>query len=331
MKASPKSKREILALEFYQAEEERRCFVSNSHYSGMLNYAKHEDEYISPFPRLYARRAYWDKLTVAERHLHVARALHYAHPDWIFCDITAALAYGLSVSRFLAQSIDITTSATTHSSKRLRIYRHVRPLDKVQILEGIPVLPLAQTLFDCIRNLPFDEGLIIADSAMRLYPNANLKTKLKNTIEGAPNKWGRAKANKVMKYMNELAESPLESLTRAHIIELGYALPELQVEFPNPLEKGRTFRVDMLFKRPGMANVAVEVDGRTKYEDGAMTHGEDATKIMMRERQREALLTTHNLEVMRLHYEDIVQPRALEQIMQTYQIPRRRYARVKHW
>lgn len=152
-----------------------------------------------------------------------------------------------------------------------------------------------------------------------------------NLIEGAPNKWGRAKANKVMKYMNELAESPLESLTRAHIIELGYALPELQVEFPNPLEKGRTFRVDMLFKRPGMANVAVEVDGRTKYEDGAMTHGEDATKIMMRERQREALLTTHNLEVMRLHYEDIVQPRALEQIMQTYQIPRRRYARVKHW
>lgn len=334
MKASSKSNKsthELLAFEFNRAEAERRCLVSNSKYSEMLNYVNHKDKYISPFPMLYARRVYWNELTPAERHLHAARALHCAHPNWVFCDITAALAYGLSVSRRIAQGIDIATSATAHSSSRSRIYRHVRPVNKIKIQEGIPVLPLAQTLFDCIRNLPFDEGLIIADSAMRLYPDENLKIKLNSTIERAQHKWGRAKARKVVKYMSELAESPLESLARAHIIEMGYVLPELQVEFSDPLHKGKIFRVDMLFKRPEMADVAVEIDGHVKYENSAMTHGEGATKLMMRERQREALLTTHNLEVMRLHYEDIVQPHTLEQIMQAYQIPRRRYARTKHW
>lgn len=328
--SSKSSTRELLTLDFHRAEAERRCLVSNSRYSEMLNYTNHKDKYISPIPGLYARRTYWNELSVTERHLHAARALLYEHPDWIFCDRTAALAYGLPISRFWAQNIDIATSSATHSSRRARIYRHVRPLENVQIREGIPVLPLIQTVFDCVRSFPFDEALALADSAIRLYPNDDVKTKLESAIEKSPNKWGRSKARKVLKYMDGLSESPLESLARAHIIDMGFELPELQVEFSNPLQKGKVFRVDMLFKRPAMSNVAVEIDGRVKYEDMTITHGENIASIMMKERQREALLTTNNLEIMRLHYEDIVTPNRFLDIMQAYQIPKRPYAR-NHW
>lgn len=51
--------------------------------------------------------------------------------------------------------------------------------------------------------------------------------------------------------------------------------------------------------------VALEVDGRVKYEWLAEAEGIDSVEMMMRERQREARVTAHGIPVVRISGKDV--------------------------
>ena len=124
--------------------------------------------------------------------------------------------------------------------------------------------------------------------------------------------------------MDGRAESGGESQTRARMIELGYEVPDLQVEFANPLDPKRNFRVDMLVDCGDGRRVAVEHDGACKYEDLAMLNGRTPTRAFMDERQREALLTSCGIEVMRVRWKDLHDEQRFRRLMDAYGIPKRR-------
>lgn len=273
---------------------------------------------------LYARASYWAALNQVERHLHIARALARKHPNWIFCRMTAALALGLSVTyarhSFEEVPIEIAVPSNTHCGLRhgVRLLPHEAGGTLWQA-SGLLVTRPARTVFDCVRSLPFDESLAMADSALHL--RLMREDELATLVEDAGPARGIRNARRVLAHMDGRSESGGESMVRARMIELGYVVPELQVEFPNPLAPGRAYRADMLV-RCGERLVVVELDGKCKYEEPEMLGGRTTLGVLLDERRREALLTSHGVEVMRLRYEDVMDEARFVRMMDAYRIPR---------
>ena len=310
---------------FELAERDGRCLAGDAPWlASALGVRTKNGGVIRVRRGLYARTSYWADLSPIERHLHVARALAREHPDWVFCRMTAAMALGLSMTYarhdFEGLPIEIAAPSEAHCGERNGIRMLPRlGSDTVWRASGLLVASPAQTVFDCVRCLPFDESLAMADSAlhMRLMEVGEFA----RLVVGAGRSRGIRNARRVLACMDGRAESGGESMVRARMIELGYKEPELQVEFPNPLEPGHTYRADMLV-RCGERLVVVELDGKCKYEEPEMLSGRTMLGVLLDERQREALLTSYGVEVMRLRYEDVMDEGRFKRLMDAYRIPR---------
>ena len=67
------------------AERELACYVpSDPNDRRHCNYLVSRGRLIAPMSGMFAREAYWEKLSFGERHLHMARALSRKHPSWVF-------------------------------------------------------------------------------------------------------------------------------------------------------------------------------------------------------------------------------------------------------
>lgn len=310
---------------FELAERDGRCLAGDAPWlASALGVRTKNGGVIRVRRGLYARTSYWVGLSPIERHLHVARALAREHPDWVFCRMTAAMALGLSMTYarhdFEGLPIEIAAPSEVHCGERNGIRMLPRlGSDTVWRASGLLVASPAQTVFDCVRCLPFDESLAMADSA--LHMKLMKGSEFARLVAGAGRSRGIRNARRVLAHMDGRAESGGESMVRARMIELGYREPELQVEFPNPLEPGHTYRADMLI-RCGKRLVVVELDGKCKYEDPEMLVGRTPLRVLLDERQREALLTSHGVEVMRLRYEDVMDEGRFKRLMDAYRIPR---------
>lgn len=310
---------------FELAERDGRCLAGDAPWlASALGVRTKNGGVIRVRRGLYARTSYWADLSPIERHLHVARALAREHPDWVFCRMTAAMALGLSMTYarhdFEGLPIEIAAPSEAHCGERNGIRMLPRlGSDTVWRASGLLVASPAQTVFDCVRYLPFDESLAMADSALHMKLMEG--SEFARLVVGAGRSRGIRNARRVLACMDGRAESGGESMVRARMIELGYKEPELQVEFPNPLEPGRTYRADMLI-RCGKRLVVVELDGKCKYEDPEMLVGRTPLRALLDERQREALLTSHGVEVMRLRYEDVMDEGRFKRLMDAYRIPR---------
>ena len=310
---------------FELAERDGRCLAGDAPWlASALGVRTKNGGVIRVRRGLYARTSYWADLSPIERHLHVARALAREHPDWVFCRMTAAMALGLSMTYarhdFEGLPIEIAAPSEAHCGERNGIRMLPRlGSDTVWRASGLLVASPAQTVFDCVRCLPFDESLAMADSALHMKLMEG--SEFARLVVGAGRSRGIRNARRVLECMDGRAESGGESMVRARMIELGYKEPELQVEFSNPLEPGHTYRADMLI-RCGKRLVVVELDGKCKYEDPEMLVGRTPLRVLFDERQREALLTSHGVEVMRLRYEDVMDEGRFKRLMDAYRIPR---------
>lgn len=318
---------EALADKFASCEREGRCLAARSAADKMaLGTRLRSGIVISPWRGLFARSEHWDELNAAERCLHVARSLAERNPTWVFAGVTAALAYGFSVSYSLLDSNGVRIETMADRGRSAGVRNGVRRLsyteDNQWRASGLTVTSPVLTVFECACRLPFGDALAIADSALRsgLVKGAELES----MVDGAGRVRGIRRARRVVQYMDGRAESGGESQTRARMIELGYEVPDLQVEFANPLDPKRNFRVDMLVDCGNGRRVAVEHDGACKYEDLAMLNGRTPTRAFMDERQREALLTSCGIEVMRVRWADLHDEQRFRRLMDAYGVPKRR-------
>lgn len=315
---------ELLEL-FKQAEAKGMCLVAPNEriraalrrriweYTGSFSI-------VAPRKAIYAREEYWNQLDPAAQTLHVVRALAIKHPTWVFSDVTAAVVRGWNVSYALLE--DLHLCATYHHRAESTV-NHVTKTVERDIVDGVPVTSVAQTLFDCLRGRDLRLSLPIADSALHnlgLSPSEAMALIIEH--EDLQKRKQFRHVLEVLSLADPRSESGGESVARAMIIALGFEVPELQAEYSDPMEPGRHIRADFKWTLPDGSVVLGELDGRQKYTDPTMTNGKDVVDVLREERLRESRLTLSGARIMRFSFNDACDAWYFTHLLDSYGVPR---------
>lgn len=187
---------------------------------------------------------------------------------------------------------------------------------------GLRVTSPLDTLFGCASVLSFEEGLVVADSALRLFDMDKEKAVDFMARKGRGRR-GLRQALEVMSWADARSENGGESAARAVMIEEGFVVPELQVELVHPLEPWRRYRADYLWKTEDGGSVIGELDGMVKLANGGMLKDRSVLETLRQERQREALLTADGMRVLRFTPADVRARTPLVRMLERYGIPKR--------
>ena len=275
---------------------------------------------VEPVRGLFFRSDAWESLEPPEKTLHLMRALAPAHPTWRFCGASAAVAYGLPVTWSLLSNVFVATpSGASYRSCPGIVRRHLSD-DAAQVRDGLPLVPFWRTVFDCLAALEAPDALAIADAALQasgMSPHG-LTELLGKEFRGHR---GVRRAIEVATLADARAESGGESIARAVMRQLGFALPELQVWIEDPVEPGKWFRVDFLWLTEDGRLIIGELDGRQKTERPELMGGRDALRVMQDERLRESHLTALRPAIIRFPYEVARDPNRLGPLLEHYGVP----------
>ncbi len=278
-------------------------------------------EVVRPARGMYARAAYWSGLSKPEKMLHVMRTAQSIHPDWVFCHESAAVAFGLPVSYERLGAIHVATTRSNRNANSKTVRWHVVAEDESVIVQGLRVTSLQRTVFDCMRMADFGQALAVADFALRLG-GGRASAFVSHVRRIGGNLEGAAHAMRTMHYADARSESGGESIARAAMIQHGFALPELQVALPRPLDRRRSYRVDFLWTRLDGSRVIGEFDGMQKYEDAALRGGRTPMRVLADEQHREAQLTLYGMPIMRFSSKDVANTGRFVKLLDQYGIPR---------
>lgn len=211
----------------------------------------------------------------------------------ILSHLTAAAAHGLPLW-------DVGETVPVHviaPSKRpgatVDTVRHRGELDDDEIVEinGMLCTSLSRTVADVARTAGRTTAACIADAALRQvafdghgrYRGAEADTFREAAKEVAGRSaHGVARARGVLGFADGRAHLPGESVSRLHLVELGFAPPRLQAPVAAP--GGGWYWVDMALDD---VNAFGEVDGKGKYRDELVRQGLTAEEVLDREKQRE--------------------------------------------
>lgn len=303
------------------AEARGRCAVPMTPQEGRrLRYLAGKDELVRPYPGAFARRGRWEGLSRHQQLRHVMRTLSDQGTKWVFCAMSAAVAYGLEVPNEVLGRLDAVAhdGSSAHGSRF--VMRHVVGGGNGIIVDGMRVTPFDQTVHDCLRMLPFDAALAVADSALRRTGRSRawLCDLFANDSHGVS---GVRRARCVCRFADPRAENGGESMARAAIIEEGFELPDLQVELHDPMD-GAAYRVDFLWTCPDGRRIIGELDGWEKYLDPAMTEGRGTLGVLVAERQRESRITMSGASVVRFSYRQVRDHGYLARLLAAYGVPR---------
>lgn len=277
---------------------------------------------VSPLPGLYARGEYWEGLGPAQKALHKMRGLARLRPGWVFCGPSAALAYGLPVTYAFLDPLEVVGS---RSGKRLCDghvrSRHVPDEEADGVYhDGLWVTAPLRTVLDCGRTLPFCDAVAIADAALAggLFTKEALLAYLDERRRGVG---GVGRARDVARFADPRAGSGGESIARAAMWELGFAKPELQVPFDDPLDHA-VYYVDFLWRLPDGRAIAGELDGGEKYVNQDMTGGASVAEVMRRERRRESRITASCDAVVRFSPADVADAERFNRLLEAFDVPK---------
>lgn len=199
--------------------------------------------------------------------------------------------------------------------------RLLRPqtADALERVDSVRVTPFWRTVEDCLLRAPFSYGLAIADSALRAKGSSRdeLCERLRADCEG---RRGYRRAQVIASHADGLSENGGESRFRAFFIAYGFPVPQLQVEFHDPLDPTRVFRVDYFWKLEDGTCVIGELDGKGKYTLQT-DEGREPIDPFVAERQRESHLTMLGHKVLRFTFNELKNPVKLVEKMRLAGIP----------
>lgn len=179
----------------------------------------------------------------------------YAHPDAETGRVAAAQVSGVLSHRSSALSrgwavrtppdlpdVTLAKGRTPSPEQRSRITLHRTDLGPDDVEDG-RTSP-ERTLLDCLRTLPFDEALAVADSALREgFPSAQLSA-IARDARGP----GSARVRAVAAAADGRAANPFESSLRAVCLQVEGLDVEPQVPIRDPYWLGRPDLVDVRLK-----------------------------------------------------------------------------------
>ena len=245
---------------------------------------------IMPVQGIYARKDHWQGLSAEQRARYVMRGLTRLHPSWTFAGSTAGLVHGLWVAREQLRTTCVATDRKAHAHRTPGIMRVITGDGASVLRDGVRVTPLVRTIYDCVRMSGFGRSLAIVDSATKIKQISaeRLVLNLRRACGQMP---GSRRVLAIAELADGRSENGGESIARAAMMHLGFAIPDLQREVPDLVQRGRTYYADFAWDLPDGTVVYGELDGKDKYFDPQMTRGADVADVLLGERRREAHLT----------------------------------------
>jgi hypothetical protein len=231
---------------------------------------------------VYAPATQWNALAPWERYLARVHAVGMTHPAAVFCYESAAALLGMPL---FGDPVTVHVLTTSAAASRLTsgVRTHVTADDRALVeAGGLAMTTLAETAVDLARQRHPAIGLAAADAALRLDPDLT-GLMLSGVNEARTSSRGRRVARWPLSRANRLAETALESVSRAVVEWLGFPAPAIQVAFPT---RAGTDRTDFFWRE---FSVAGESDGDLKY-DGRFG---DPRAVLRKQRDRDARLREH--------------------------------------
>lgn len=266
-------------------------------------------------------RAVWDDLWPESQHrVHLAAVMRDSRSSEVVAGYqSAAAGWGLPLYRSTPARVHLVTPTADRISSGSDVFRHAHelPLDDIVLRSGIPCTSLERTTFDLARVLAPEAALAIADAALRQvawrrdeYDEAaaeSWRAALKQRADSAPGARGIRQARWIIGLMDGRAQLPGESVSRLHLVRLGFTALRLQVPVPSP--GGGRYFVDL-----GLDDVQMwgEFDGESKYLDEAMRSGRTLEEVLLAEKRREDWIRgVTGRRVLRWSHRDIDTPETL--------------------
>ncbi len=316
---SAKMDRDVQCL-IHEASCRDSCAVSlNRNYERVMQRRVDAGTLVSPLPHLYADAQRWSELTPAERRIWVMHGMRDFHEDWVYSGTSAAIAHGLSVSYRHIGPLEIADAHGGRRRYRGRVLTRYVKNDEPEIASYVYATSLPRTVFDCARDLPLRDALAVADSA--LATGRMTKQQLIDYVKASPEECiGIERARLVAKLADGRAGSGGESIARAAMYELGFALPDLQAKVCDPISR-RPYFVDFKWELPG-GIVYGELDGAEKYTDPQMNGGKDALSKLREERRRESRISIEGNLIVRFSMEDVGDAWTFDRLLSTFGVPK---------
>lgn len=304
---------------FMEAENRRELLMpSNRNEAAALELRLKKGDVVKPYKLQFARKTYWESLRPPLQTKHIIRTCSRAHPELTFSHTSAAIMHGLEVHWSVLKPLHIITGAQKRLRENPGLVQHRTSNLASLVKDGVSVTTIEQTVIDCAASLDLVYSLAIADSALHL--GLTNKMRLETYLDSTPKRRGIRLAKRVIKLADPRPDNGGESYVRAVMLDEGLPTPDLQVPVENPDKPGHYYYVDFMFTRADGVKIAVELDGREKYENPEMTKGQSMSSVLREERRRESLLTSHAVQVVRFSFAEASNPAVLLRKLNYYGI-----------
>jgi putative AbiEi antitoxin of type IV toxin-antitoxin system len=200
---------------------------------------------------------------VRQQAVNLAAAIAASDARVVGSHRTAAVIHGLDLIGGNANGpVELTRSPGGAGSRSwrvdVRIHSAALPARHLTSKQGVVLTSVARTVVDLARACSFTEGVVAADSALRMQKTT--LGEMRSVLADCARWPGVKRAREVVAFCDARAESALESIGRVAFRDYGLPAPSLQVEVGGDL--GVIGRSDYLW--PEYATIA-EADGVLKY------------------------------------------------------------------
>jgi hypothetical protein len=236
-----------------------------------------------------------------DRHrLLVHAALEQLGGDAVVSHVSAAVLHGLDVWAIPLGRAHLSRPGTSGGRRTRFLHRHAERLDadQLEVVDGVVVTSVAETVCALARTVPFEQAVVVADGA--LHRAKVTAAALAAAVARAAGRPGVGAAERVIAFADGRAESPGESRSRVAIRRAGLPVPVLQL----PLRSARGARLGLAdFGWPDHGVVG-EFDGLEKY--GRLVRpGRSAADVLVAEKRREDAMRDAGLRVVRWIWDEI--------------------------
>jgi Transcriptional regulator, AbiEi antitoxin len=171
------------------------------------------------------------------------------------------------------------------------VRRAALPAGHLSARQGVPISAPARTVVDLARTLPFMQGVVAADAALRA--RLTNQPELRNMLEACRCWPGIRKAGQVVEFADPWAESVFESVARVVFAEQKLPPPQTQVPI---IDSAKIIaRVDFLWEK---YHTIAEADGMLKYT---------STAVLRAEKLRQERLADLGYEIVRITWRQITE------------------------
>lgn len=254
---------------------------------------------------VYTTRDLWQTLDAGGRwKLRDRAALLVCNDQTVVSHSSAARLRNLALYHVTDGLSHVTRLRSGHGSRvEAGIKHHLAALrlDDVEVVDGIRLTSAVRTVVDVSREFGYRSGLVTADSALQAGASrADLLVAASSMSSTPHGPVMRAVAGAA----DGRAQTPIETLARILLINMGITDLELQVRISFPT--GGWAEVDILSR--GWQHV-FETDGRLKYQAQLDPHGRPVTAehVVWMEKKREDKLRGQALGLSRIFWADTLE------------------------